>query len=186
VDDLRRKIGAHKPKRLLPARFFAGSSVAVVVREADRSILFLKRAEREGDPWSGDICFPGGRREPGDFDSIATAIREAREEIGLLLERSSLAGPLSPILAPTHARNGLMIIEPFVFLVSGSPRFELSREIRDAFWIPIESLEREAIVRPLLGVALRFSAYRWQGHVIWGLTHKVLTELLDITRWTPR
>lgn len=61
------------------AQFFAQSWV----QKGDPEILFIKRAGRVGDRWSGHIALPGGRRDPPDVDDRAAAIRETKEEVGL-------------------------------------------------------------------------------------------------------
>ncbi|NCO50914.1 MAG: NUDIX domain-containing protein, partial [Deltaproteobacteria bacterium] len=55
-------------------------------------LLFIRRAERENDPWSGDIAFPGGGIEAQDIDCRAAAERETREEIGLSLTQKEYLG----------------------------------------------------------------------------------------------
>jgi 8-oxo-dGTP pyrophosphatase MutT (NUDIX family) len=64
--------------------FFAQSWV----QKGDAEILFIKRAGRVGDRWSGHTALPGGRRDPTDADDRAAAIRETKEEVGLDLTRS--------------------------------------------------------------------------------------------------
>ena len=66
------------------AEFFAQSWV----QKGDPEILFIKRAGRAGDRWSGHTALPGGRRDPLDADDRAAAIRETMEEVGLDLTRS--------------------------------------------------------------------------------------------------
>ena len=48
-------------------------------------ILFIKRANRVGDKWTGHVAFPGGRRDPEDDSDLAAAIRETQEEVGIAL-----------------------------------------------------------------------------------------------------
>ncbi|MBT3458112.1 MAG: NUDIX domain-containing protein, partial [Halieaceae bacterium] len=64
------------------------AAVAIVLHEADGELclLMIRRAQREGDPWSGHMAFPGGRRDPDDIDDRFCAIRETREEIALDLD----------------------------------------------------------------------------------------------------
>ena len=65
------------------------AAVAMIFREVEDEpeILLIRRADREGDPWSGHIAFPGGRVDPTDISTQATAERETLEEIGLDLQK---------------------------------------------------------------------------------------------------
>ena len=81
-------------------------------------MLLIRRAEREGDPWSGHMAFPGGHIEAGE-SPLEAAIRETEEEVGLSLTRhSTLLGPLPPAHAQARARRVDMAIYPFVFEAS--------------------------------------------------------------------
>src|ERR1017187_10973735 len=76
------------------------AAVAIVLaRSPEESILLIRRAERQGDPWSGHWSFPGGRRDPQDPDLLHTALRELDEECGIRLERQSLETALAPTVA---------------------------------------------------------------------------------------
>ena len=57
------------------------------VRNGDPEVLFIKRAARAGDRWTGQVAFPGGRRDTNDADDMAASVRETMEETGLDLER---------------------------------------------------------------------------------------------------
>ena len=59
------------------------------VKHGDAEVLFIKRASKKRDPWSGDIALPGGRRDPEDIDDHAAAIRETREEVGLDISKET-------------------------------------------------------------------------------------------------
>lgn len=77
------------------------------VRDADPEVLFIKRASRSGDRWTGHIAFPGGRQDPNDADDVATGIRETQEEVGLDLQRSQCLhiGNLPDRLVTTLSRK---------------------------------------------------------------------------------
>src|SRR3989442_10873051 len=76
--------------------------------------LFIRRAQRADDPWSGQVALPGGRRDAGDADLFATAVRETREETGIDLAGAERLGrlddlyPRTPTLPP-------VVVRPFVF-----------------------------------------------------------------------
>ncbi len=79
------RLADHTPGRNLLRRLQKRSAVAMIlqVREGELHILMIKRAEREGDPWSGHMAFPGGRMDKADAHGYAVAVRETAEEVGL-------------------------------------------------------------------------------------------------------
>jgi 8-oxo-dGTP diphosphatase len=73
------------------------AAVAIVETRGPREcILLMRRAVREGDSWSGHWSLPGGRCEPEDADSLATALRELEEECGIRLTRAEMEAELPP------------------------------------------------------------------------------------------
>jgi 8-oxo-dGTP pyrophosphatase MutT (NUDIX family) len=148
-------------------------------------LLLVKRAEYPGDPWSGHVALPGGREEPGDASPWHTAAREAREETGLdLLGAGRLLGaldevyPRTPVLPP-------VVVRPHVAAVAGGGPLVLSEEVASAFWVPLSqfgapgvSAERE--VRTRRGV-LRVPSFAVGGHVVWGMTERILRQFLSLT-----
>jgi 8-oxo-dGTP pyrophosphatase MutT (NUDIX family) len=162
----------------------ADAAVAAVLRDDDpAALLFIKRAERHGDPWSGDIGLPGGHVEAGDADALATAVRETGEEIGLDLQRDGeLLGRLP--VARTHlvVGRGPRWVAPFVFAVRGASPLTLSDEVQEVVWVPISYLldpeNRGDMMWGGRGVPMLLHCYRFKGHLIWGLTLKIVDELL--------
>jgi len=146
--------------------------------------LFIKRAVMQGDPWSGQIALPGGRREPQDADLFATALRETKEETGIDLTRAARLGvlddlyPRTPTLPP-------VVVRPFVFAVPSRPPTVTSVEVDHSFWIPLERLlapgVRHEITLTIRGERRVFPAYDLGvgGEVIWGMTERILTPLLE-------
>ena len=90
LDDIAARLAARPPELDTEAVRMA-ASVALVLRERDGDIeaLFIRRAEHDGDPWSGDLAFPGGRIDPEDVDARAAAERETLEELALDISGAS-------------------------------------------------------------------------------------------------
>src|SRR5258706_15048364 len=105
------------------------AAVGVILHDGDDGLeaLFIRPAVRAGDTWSGQIAFPGGRRDPGDADLLATAIRETMEEVGVDLSGAERLGglddlyPRTPVLPP-------VVVRPFVFALTARPTIVVGPE----------------------------------------------------------
>jgi len=166
-----------------PARYAAIALVLRLGELGEPELLMIKRAEAEGDPWSGHIACPGGRMEPGDRDLEQTAVRETWEETGIDLARSGRVlgtlddlSPRTPVLPP-------MVIRPFVAAVSSAIEIVQSPEVAIAFWVPLSALrERGAWGTGLVtvrGAQREVSTFRHNEYQVWGLTERVLKQLLE-------
>jgi 8-oxo-dGTP pyrophosphatase MutT (NUDIX family) len=165
------------------------AAVAVVLHEGAEGLeaLFIHRAERIGDTWSGQIAFPGGRREPTDADLRATALRETFEEIGVDLTAAEPLGvlddmyPRTPVLPP-------VVVRPFVFGVAERPPITVSSEVQDAFWVSFRALAAPGAQREVTihhrGVTRVLPAYVVENRTIWGMTERILTNLLSLAKST--
>ncbi|TNY19370.1 NUDIX hydrolase domain-like protein, partial [Rhodotorula diobovata] len=113
-------------------------------------VLYIKRATRNTDAWSGHVAFPGGRSEPDDESAEFTALRETWEEVGLdLAEKDWISiGQLDDREITTSlGKRLLMILSPFVFLHTSPypPVPELQEsEVASAHWIPLDLLHAPA------------------------------------------
>lgn len=161
------------------------AAVAVVLHAGAGGprVLLMKRAERQGDPWSGHVALPGGRHEPGDGDLCTTAIREAREELALELDRATLLGGL-PSLHPRNAGPRGMEVTPYVFAVDEEPRPVPNAEAEATFWLPLALAGSGALdgTYAYAGGELALPCWTYAGHTIWGLTLRVLGDLLARAR----
>jgi 8-oxo-dGTP pyrophosphatase MutT (NUDIX family) len=161
------------------------AAVAAVVHDdpAGPQILMMKRIERAGDPWSGHISLPGGGYHAEDGELLATAIRETREELGFELAREQLIGNLAP-LAPRSAGPNLVEVTPFVFRTAERPAVQCGPEAHAAFWLPLELAISGALDATYTypGTGLTFPSWNYDGYVIWGLTRRILDDLVAASR----
>jgi len=145
----------------------------------------IKRAEREGDPWSGHMAFPGGRKDPGDAHGFACAVRETEEEIGLtLLPEDTCIGRLSEINAMSRMRGFGMAVTPFVFKLDRDVAFTPNHEVAEVVWVPLEFLletdNREQMEWQYKGMKIKLPCYFYEGRRIWGLSLSMLDELMAL------
>lgn len=142
-------------------------------------VLLMKRTERAGDPWSGHISFPGGRHEARDPDLLATAIRETHEELGIDLGGARLLGSLKA-LSPLSAGPFGMEVTPFVFVTHAAVEPQPGPEAERAFWLPIELAASGALddTYTYPGTERTFPSWRYESFTIWGLTYRILADLL--------
>jgi 8-oxo-dGTP pyrophosphatase MutT (NUDIX family) len=157
--------------------------------DGEPELLMIKRAEAEGDPWSGHIACPGGRMEPGDRDLAVTAVRETWEETGVDVARDGrLLGhlddlsPRSPTLAP-------IVIRPYVALVRADVAIVPSHEVATAFWVPLSALREQTAWRTgvvhVRGVERTVSVFQHGEYTVWGLTERVLRQFLHYVGEPP-
>ena len=156
------------------------AAVAIIIdihRDSD-SILFIKRQDRVGDPWSGQIAFPGGHMSQNDRTLLETAIREASEEVGIELHRHVALGVL-PSMYPQTRR---IIVAPFVFQLNSDVTVRLNDEVAESFWAPLEELSKIRPTKSEVHVeagTLDVDSYVVDGRVIWGLTFRIIKSLLN-------
>lgn len=183
IDEIRRALARYEPAlvgREAPRR----ASVALVLREGPShgsEILFIERAEKEGDPWSGHMAFPGGRVDSADESPEGAAMRETLEEVGLSLAEAERLGRLDDLEGRHAGRPPGMLISAFVYhLPAPGALVPQTSEVREAFWVPVRHL-----VEPERRVRRAFrgtGAFEFPGivvgeperHVVWGLTYRFL------------
>jgi 8-oxo-dGTP pyrophosphatase MutT (NUDIX family) len=163
----------------------AGAEAARAPSGDSAEILFIKRAVRAGDPWSGHLAFPGGRAEESDATMADLAMREAAEEVGIDARQGGrLLGRLSTVL-PLRILVPSITVTPFVALApqGAIPRLQ-PEEVEAAFWMPVAALRKSG----------RSATVRWEGKdgtrelpafpsprgPIWGITERILSQFLEL------
>jgi 8-oxo-dGTP pyrophosphatase MutT (NUDIX family) len=184
--DIKAALASHAPRVLDGTN---RAAVALVLHDhADGpELLFIERATRLTDPWSGQMAFPGGRLDPGDADERAAAERETLEEVGLDLRDAEPLGRLGDVNAGIRLLSPL-VLSAFVYRIPTRPELVPNHEVREALWVPIGRL-----VEPARHIDHRWGLMRHPGilvgepdrHVVWGLTRQIVSELLEVAglRW---
>lgn len=161
------------------------AAVAAVFRSVDEGrgseLLFIQRAAKETDPWSGQMAFPGGRWEPDDPSPEATAMRETEEEVGLDLTGARHLGALSE-LDGGRATNRPVVVSAHAWWLDGPrPPLQPNYEVAEALWVPLEVLaDRRRYIDyryPRSGMLFPGIQLDRQDQVIWGLTLRFLGDL---------
>lgn len=155
----------------------------LLVANPDR-ILLIRRAERAGDPWSGHLALPGGRRDAADADLLATAIRETREETGLELDPSWHVATLDD-LAPRTSVLPPILVRPFVFHLQAELAPQVSDEVAQVGWVALDYLSEPGVFRTssinIRGAEREVEGYHLPEGFLWGMTERIVTPILQ--RW---
>jgi len=181
--ELREALAGRRARVLDPEGKYPAAVAAVLHDDGcGPRLLFIVRATCEGDPWSGDIAFPGGRTEEGDSGPRAAAERETREETGIDLSAGECLGRLDDV-------TGTMIpvvVSGFVYRVEAPEELHLSGEVQEAFWVRVADLadparhtvhvldqEGRSDSRPAIAVL-------GPGRpLLWGITYRFVVQLLE-------
>jgi len=165
------------------------AAVAIMVREGQEAteLLMIRRATREGDPWSGHMGFPGGRRDPEDRSNFSCALRETEEELGVDLSRwGAPLGELSDVNTGWRKDRPEMLVTPFIFSVSELPELTPNDEVDDVVWVPLHFLMDEGNREPLewewKGQKMETDSYLYDCYRIWGLSLMMIDEMMDLLR----
>lgn len=173
-------VAGHRP-RVADDPSLIQAAVALVFAPDPDQLLLIRRAERDDDPWSGHMALPGGRRDAGDPDLRATAIRETREEVGIDLEDARLVGRLDD-LAPSTPVLPPIMVRPFVFRLQRRADLLPSLEVAEAAWVGLDAFLAPGVYGLLDvktgGTWIRRLGYRLPQGVVWGMTERILTPAL--------
>lgn len=172
------------------------AAVAAILRQIDghTQALFILRATKDSDPWSGQMAFPGGHIETFDASSKDAAIRETQEEIGLDLNaHGRYLGSLDDVKANPRRRAIDMVVTPHVFVLENhNVSFSPNYEVADVLWGSLNDMYHGRNVTEtqftLQEDIQTFPGYDVDGQVVWGLTLRMLDFMFTAVNpeWRPR
>jgi len=168
---------------LTPPVSAAGAAVVIVLRNGDTEVetLLIERTERNDDPGSGQVAFPGGHVAESDGSLAATALRELHEEVGLA--RSDIAGDLRYVGTELAVRFGLRVAI-FAAILSAeatAPTAYSRDEVAHVFWMPRSALSgSQPITRETSRGLAQVRATVFDEHILWGFTRRVLCQFFGI------
>jgi 8-oxo-dGTP pyrophosphatase MutT (NUDIX family) len=149
----------------------------VAMPEGHHLLLTLRAPNLRRQP--GDISFPGGAIDSADPTPLAAALRECEEEVGLLASDVEVLGQMDEYETATGFR-----ISPFVGAVDGPYTFRPNHEVAELIWVPLSVLRQPHVLqteqRKHRGRKITVYHYLYQGYDIWGITGRLIKELLDI------
>ena len=155
----------------------AGVLVPLVIGGRKPELLFTKRTD-EVESHKGQISFPGGMTDTGDVDIVETALREAREELGITASAVTVRGILDDLAVPSG-----FIITPVVGTLEALPTLTPNpAEVAEAFTVPLEFFciprNGRSEIRELHGMKREVWFYEHREHTIWGATAMIVRSLV--------
>ncbi|MDX1370630.1 CoA pyrophosphatase [Pseudomonas sp.] len=180
LDELLLRMRGYSPQSMQIDTRYPEAAVLVPITRSDEPEVVLTLRASGLSTHSGEVAFPGGRRDPEDADLIQTALREAEEEIGLPPGLVEIVGPLSALVS----RHGIQVT-PYVGLVPDFVEYQPNdAEIAAVFAVPLAFFRddpRETTHRiDYLGRSWYVPSYRYGEYKIWGLTAIMLIELVNL------
>lgn len=186
LDYVRERLARHAPHRRReppdPGSIQAAVALLLVPAAAGLELLLIKRAEHPGDPWSGQMALPGGRRDPADPNLLATVTRETSEEVGVELRPEWLLGELDD-LNPRIRTLPPVVVRPFVFGLPSRPSIRTSSEVALFLWVGLEEFtdRRNRTEIPVPGRGT-YPGIAVQGHVVWGMTARIIVPFIELLK----
>ncbi len=190
LDEIAQSLQQHRAQTSIIADY-RRAAVAMLLAPGGSGpeVLFIRRAEYEGDPWSGDVAFPGGGIEAQDADAQSAAVREVWEEIGLHLQPEQCLGRLDDLAGAYLPIQ----VACFVFRLSNKPQLQLNGEVVDTFWVPLGEL--------LSAQRRRQETFEFRGQLrnnpiidltgycdrfLWGITYRLFENFFNLLGCRPQ
>lgn len=180
IEALRARLQGRTPGAAVEASLRAAAVLIPLVSEPDDHRLLLTRRAASLRRQPNEISFPGGVIDAGDPSPLAAALRESREEVGLESSAVDILGQMDEMVTRTGFR-----VTPFVGAVAGPYPFKPNHEVSELILAPLRKLRAKDALRVETrklgsGVEIPVYHYLYGGYDIWGITGRLLKELLSL------
>lgn len=161
------------------------SAVAVIIHKINNEahIILTERQTYKG-AHSGQISFPGGKKEIHDENLLKTALRETNEEIGLMLPENNLISPLTQVYIPVSK----FLVKPYLFVSELEQNLSADiREVKEIIHLPLKnlldpnSISSMEIKLPNGMTQKNIPCFKYSEKTIWGATALILNELKELS-----
>src|SRR5690606_28226175 len=183
LEEIARRLAGRRRRELaIPGFRPAAVLLGLLERQGDAVVPMIVRPEGMR-AHSGQIALPGGVRDPQDESLVATALREAEEELGIAPDQVRPLGMLDDVPTPTG-----FVITPVVAEIAGPCCYAANPdEVAEVFEAPLDLFADPAHAedmgeRRAMGMVYRLRAYPFEGRRIWGATARVMESLFELLR----
>ncbi len=184
VDEIRRTIEARPPIALDDEATLRPAAVLVpfvLAPDGGLDVLMIRRTDTLSHH-AGQIAFPGGSKDAGDANAIATALRETEEELGIPRSAIEVIGELDPVRT-----SSAFVVSPIAGYLRARPNTSPNAgEVAEVLYLPFDlfvsgrTLEiRDLEDRETGTIRKGVIYYRHEAVVVWGATARILKQLVD-------
>ncbi|HOX46894.1 MAG TPA: CoA pyrophosphatase [Myxococcota bacterium] len=181
-DHVRKVLSRRERHRIAEPGLTPAAVLVPLFARAGEPHVLLEQRTHTVDHHKGQISFPGGVQDPGDRDEVATALREASEEVGLPPTAVEVLGLMDDTLTVTGFRITPVvgrIPHPFEARLSDG---EVARLLEIPWRVFAEGRTHRQERIEHEGQSFEVDFYTWDEHIIWGATARVIRQLVALTR----
>jgi 8-oxo-dGTP pyrophosphatase MutT (NUDIX family) len=158
----------------------AGILILVTKMDEDFHFLMIQRTTYDG-AHSGQMAFPGGKKEPQDASILDTAIRECYEEIGIHVSKSDILGALTPLFIPVSH----FVVYPFLaYIDSPLQLIKDTTEVEEIYLFNIQDFFKSENIQDfsfqIQNQTMTVPSYRFKEQTVWGASAMILSEWYDL------
>ncbi|MFQ5960125.1 MAG: CoA pyrophosphatase [Candidatus Methylomirabilales bacterium] len=180
-EEIRHAITSRQRRSLPPEEKRRAAVLVPLYEEGGKFLILLVRRTEHLKVHQGQIAFPGGTWHPGDANPIATALREAHEEVGIRPEDVDVLGELDD----TSTATSNFLITPVVGIIPPSYPFQIETgEVAELLTLPLEILRDPQAFQEEIwerdGRSVRVFVHRVESNIIWGATARILLHFGEI------